>query len=117
MFVSLKDYPVVRYSSNASVAHQLATTLQTKLDSLIRLSPEYAVKDISLALLKNQAASQQVSGVARSVVLIVDRTIDLVAPLLHEFTYQAMIYDLLEITRDHYKYVRIPSTDMLDTTP
>ena len=39
----------------------------------------------------------------RPVLLVLDRTYDLIAPLIHEFTYQAMVYDLLEITNDTYK--------------
>lgn len=33
----------------------------------------------------------------RGVLIIVDRTIDLISPLVHEFTYQAMAHDLLPI--------------------
>ncbi|KAK4454307.1 Sec1 family protein [Podospora aff. communis PSN243] len=33
----------------------------------------------------------------RGVLLVTDRSMDLMAPLLHEFTYQAMAHDLLEI--------------------
>lgn len=36
--------------------------------------------------------------------LILDRTIDLIAPILHEFTYQAMAMDLLEIEGNRYEY-------------
>lgn len=34
----------------------------------------------------------------RGVLLVVDRSMDLFAPLLHEFTYQAMVHDLLPVT-------------------
>jgi syntaxin-binding protein 1 len=41
----------------------------------------------------------------RAVILILDRTIDCIAPLLHEFTYQAMSYDLLKISEESiYEY-------------
>ncbi|WFC99760.1 syntaxin binding protein 1 [Malassezia yamatoensis] len=42
-------------------------------------------------------------GRPQSVLLITDRSMDLVAPFLHEFTYQAMINDLLPI-EDGLKY-------------
>jgi syntaxin-binding protein 1 len=41
----------------------------------------------------------------RGILFITDRTIDTVAPLLHEFSYQAMCHDLLPISEDNkYKY-------------
>jgi len=50
---------------------------------------------------------QLTDGDDRAILLIVDRTVDPIAPFLHEFTYQAMIYDLLQdnIKKDNvYKY-------------
>ncbi|KAJ1751302.1 syntaxin binding protein 1 [Coemansia sp. RSA 1821] len=39
-----------------------------------------------------------------SVIIVVDRSIDLYAPLLHEFTYQALVHDLIDLERGN-KYV------------
>ncbi|KAJ2850044.1 syntaxin binding protein 1 [Coemansia brasiliensis] len=39
-----------------------------------------------------------------SVIIVVDRSIDLYAPLLHEFTYQALVHDLVDLERGN-KYV------------
>ena len=43
-------------------------------------------------------------GRPRGVLFITDRTMDLVSPFLHEFTYQAMVYDLVPIQDNTYKH-------------
>jgi len=37
-------------------------------------------------------------------ILIVDRSFDALTPLIHEYTYQAMVYDLIEMKDSKYKY-------------
>lgn len=50
---------------------------------------------------------KQDAGRPRGILFITDRTMDTMAPFLHEFTYQAMANDLLSIeegTRYHYRF-------------
>ncbi|KAI7903180.1 Sec1-like protein [Cokeromyces recurvatus] len=72
-----------------SPASKLAYTLQKEIDNFCRLNPNFPPP--------NNPPQP------RATLLIVDRSIDPAAPLLHEFTYQAMISDLLPVqdTENH----------------
>ncbi|EER24184.1 Sec1 family protein [Coccidioides posadasii C735 delta SOWgp] len=85
--VSLGEYPVIRYYRPKAPTHEasvlcshLARFVQDELDAYAKSREDFPT------------ASRQ-----RGLLYIVDRTLDLVAPLVHEFTYQAMAHDLLPI--------------------
>ncbi|CCH41687.1 hypothetical protein BN7_1228 [Wickerhamomyces ciferrii] len=103
------EYPIIRYYSpnendgyfNASVLPQMiATELQEQLDEYTRKHPDFP-----------PTSTRQ-----RSIFIITDRTIDLFAPLLHEFTYQAMAYDIKskQIQNDVYHYEAEDETGQKD---
>ncbi|KAJ1920738.1 syntaxin binding protein 1 [Mycoemilia scoparia] len=83
-----------------SVAADLAWTFKKKLDEYFQAGgiPEDEM---------NQAQIP-------SIVIILDRSVDMIAPLIHEFTYQAMVTDLLDFDREN-KYIIKP--DIEDNQP
>ncbi|KAJ2854760.1 syntaxin binding protein 1, partial [Coemansia erecta] len=52
---------------------------------------------------RNKSKRGRPSKVSPSVVIVLDRSIDMYAPLLHEFTYQAAVHDLIDL-EDGCKY-------------
>lgn len=86
---TLGEYPTIRYYNPPPTAlHEarvlskiLAQRVQAELDLFAQHHPDFPPQ----------------SNRPRGVLLIVDRSIDLYAPFLHEFTYQAMAHDLLPI--------------------
>ena len=86
--MSLEEYPIVRYYKPKESRHEasvlcqhLANFVQRELDDFRHHNPDFPPP----------------SKRPRGALYIVDRTLDLYAPLLHEFTYQAMAHDLLPI--------------------
>ncbi|KAI5286184.1 vacuolar sorting protein VPS33/slp1 [Ascosphaera aggregata] len=84
--VALGEYPIVRYYRPNHLPHEarvlcpyLAKFVQQALDEYAKSTPSYPSP----------------SNRPRSVLYILDRSIDLDSPLIHEFTYQAMVHDLL----------------------
>lgn len=88
----LGEYPYIRYQRPihntpcGSLPEHLAQKIQVSLDRLSRNDPSYP--PVSLA--------------QRGILMILERGIDVVSTLLHEFTYQAFIADVLGIT-DRFK--------------
>ncbi|EKM50683.1 uncharacterized protein PHACADRAFT_264085, partial [Phanerochaete carnosa HHB-10118-sp] len=81
------------------VAKILAFMVQQGLDEYKRANPDFPRTD---------------AGRSRSTLIITDRTMDTLAPLLHEFTYQAMATDLLPIedgTKYMYKFQTAAGTE------
>ncbi|KPP76279.1 hypothetical protein Z043_104383 [Scleropages formosus] len=85
---TLEENPGIRYrESSLDNAKKLAELVDKKL------AHHYEIDQGQPKKSKTQAQ-----------LLIVERGFDPATPILHELTYQAMAYDLLQITNDTYKY-------------
>ncbi|KAL5339021.1 Sec1-like protein [Aspergillus crustosus] len=85
---TLGEYPIIRYYRPRAPTHEasvlcshLARFVQEELDQFAQFNGGFPPP----------------SPRPRGVLLIVDRSMDLFAPLIHEFTYQSMAHDLLPI--------------------
>ncbi|GAM19187.1 hypothetical protein SAMD00019534_023620 [Acytostelium subglobosum LB1] len=83
--VTMNELPVIRYSRSNMVAAVVAGMTQDRLNEVAKIKTFRPSDD-------------------RSTLLILDRSQDPIAPLLHEFTYQAMVCDLFKIENDKYTY-------------
>ncbi|KAF2265789.1 Sec1-like protein [Lojkania enalia] len=86
--VALGEYPTIRYYQPRNAFHEanvlcshLARFVQEKLDMYAQFNPDFPPQ----------------SSRPRGALYITDRSMDLFAPFLHEFTYQAMAHDLLNV--------------------
>nr|XP_046248136.1 syntaxin-binding protein 3 [Scatophagus argus] len=86
---TLDEYPGVRYRKDSNMLN--AKTLAELVDN--KLARHYELDDGGKKKGKTQAQ-----------LLILERGFDPVSPILHELTYQAMAYDLIDIQNDTYKY-------------
>ncbi|KAI4252651.1 MAG: hypothetical protein L6R42_007883 [Xanthoria sp. 1 TBL-2021] len=94
---SLGEYPTIRYYNPRKPSHEasilcshLARFVQAQLDQHAKYNTDFP----------------PVSSRPRGVLIIADRSLDLFAPLLHEFTYQAMVHDLLSLTEGDKVYYK-----------
>eukprot|EP00833_Pecoramyces_ruminatium_P004322 jgi/Orpsp1_1/1178354/evm.model.c7180000064981.1 len=85
LLATLGDYPDIRYydpvGNNNTISAKFAFKLQEKLDNLADIDCDFPKK----------------TPYKRTNMIILDRSFDLVGPLLHDFYYQGMANDISEI--------------------
>ncbi|KAL0884850.1 hypothetical protein Bca101_008831 [Brassica carinata] len=101
VFASLREFPTVRYRAAKSLD---ASTMTTMRD----LIPTKLAAGIWNCLAKHKQSIENFPQTETCELLILDRSIDQIAPIIHEWTYDAMCHDLLNMDGNKYVHV-IPS--------
>lgn len=84
--ITLREHPCIRYQKSSKFASEVAATLHQTIVQFKRSNPSFVCH--------GEDAHHDRD---RGQILILDRSFDPVSPLMHEYTYQAMANDLLEV--------------------
>lgn len=90
---TLNEYPHVRYKVDSRVGNSIARLFNTKLTEFIGKNKTWWYHGDVNHLEKG-----------RSTLLVLSRTDDPLSPLMHEFTYEAMVHDLLTVNNGKITY-------------
>ncbi|KAJ2551206.1 syntaxin binding protein 1 [Coemansia sp. RSA 1933] len=89
--------PYVRYycpgQKSAKEAAEYPRIAETMAERLYQKMETYYANIAA----KNKSKCENPNPVSPSVVIVLDRSVDMYAPLLHEFTYQAAVHDLIDL--------------------
>lgn len=96
VFASLREFPLVRYRAAKSLDHTTMTTFRD-------LIPTKLAAGVWNYLTKYKSTLPHFPQTETCELLIVDRSVDQISPIIHEWTYDAMCHDLLNM--DGNKYV------------
>jgi syntaxin-binding protein 1 len=108
---TLNEYPHIRYRDSSANARSLASIFHVKMDQFVSQNPTWWYHG-------GPSRKSSQSGAAkrdRGVLLLVDRADDCLTPLMHDFTYQAMVRDLLPLQGDRITYQNETTNDPTQT--
>lgn len=92
--ISLNEHPVVRFQSASVYAREMAQALSNTLAAYKSKNPKWWC----------HGGDDQHQERERACLLLLDRTFDPLTPLMHEYTYSAMVNDLLTVNENVIKY-------------
>lgn len=98
---TLGEMPLIRHAGRP-VAQSVAQILHRKLQELSRLPG-------------SSFPTRRLADHERPTLLILDRSSDPLSPLLHEFTYAAMVHDVLPVNNDRYRYTYVGNNNQAQT--
>uniref|UniRef100_A0A7S4K4B5 Uncharacterized protein n=1 Tax=Guillardia theta TaxID=55529 RepID=A0A7S4K4B5_GUITH len=93
--VTLGEFPNITYKKAASAEFDMVEKIAKALQVSLSNFDKQIVEGNSWWQPKRSEPAN---------ILIVDRSFDALTPLMHEYTYQAMVYDLMEMKDSKYKY-------------
>ncbi|RWS00836.1 vacuolar protein sorting-associated protein 45-like protein, partial [Dinothrombium tinctorium] len=99
LLLSLQKYPTIRYQASSTACQRLAEGVKHVLN-----------KEGSLFNFKSSSTiSSRDNTTLPPVLLILDRRLDALTPLLNQWTYQAMLHELLTINNNRINLSDVPS--------
>ncbi|KAL6548033.1 STXBP unc-18 S1 [Orobanche hederae] len=101
IFASLREFPLLRYRAAKSLDPSTVTTFRD-------LIPTKLAAAVWNCLTKYKANLPNFPQSETCELLILDRSIDQIAPIIHEWTYDAMCHDLLNMEGNKYVH-EVPS--------
>lgn len=101
VFASLKEFPIVRYQAAKGFDKPTGTTLRD-------LVPTKLAAAIWNSISTYKTSIPNFPQTETCDLLILDRSVDQIAPVIHEWTYDAMCHDLLDMDGNKYTY-EVPS--------
>ncbi|KAK9270270.1 hypothetical protein L1049_025847 [Liquidambar formosana] len=101
VFASLRELPFVRYRAAKSLDTNTMTTFRD-------LVPTKLAAGVWNSLVKYKSSIPNFPQTETCELLILDRSIDQIAPVIHEWTYDAMCHDLLNMEGNKYVH-EVPS--------
>nr|DAD18698.1 TPA_asm: hypothetical protein HUJ06_020161 [Nelumbo nucifera] len=101
MFASLREFPFVRYRASKSLDASTVTSFR-------ELVPTKLAALVWNYLSKYKTTIPNFPQAETCELIILDRSVDQIAPVIHEWTYDAMCHDLLEMEGNKYVH-EVPS--------
>lgn len=94
---TLNEYPYIRYRQTSNVGRSIASVFKKKMDKFVGNNPGWWYHGSGNCPTRNAERD-------RSTLLLLDRSSDCLTPLMHDFNYQAMVNDLLQVNGDKITY-------------